>query len=64
MCILLNVKKHEKTFALNVDIFKMTLLHKTGRRRLQRESLFVPYQNLILTQALWKNLSLSISLRE
>lgn len=23
MCILLNVKKHEKTFALNVDIFKM-----------------------------------------
>lgn len=26
MCILLNVKKHEKTFALNVDIFK--LLHK------------------------------------
>lgn len=22
MCILLNVKKHEKTFALNVDIFK------------------------------------------
>lgn len=24
MCILLNVKKHEKTFALNVDIFKIT----------------------------------------
>ena len=23
MCILLNVKKHEKTFALNVDIFKL-----------------------------------------
>lgn len=23
MCILLNVKKHEKTFALNVDIFKI-----------------------------------------
>lgn len=22
MCILLNVKKHEKTFALNVDIFR------------------------------------------
>lgn len=22
MCTLLNVKKHEKTFALNVDIFK------------------------------------------
>lgn len=22
MCILLNVKKHEKTFTLNVDIFK------------------------------------------
>ena len=25
MCILLNVKKHEKTFALNVDIFKQNL---------------------------------------
>lgn len=25
MCILLNVKKHEKTFALNVDIFKESL---------------------------------------
>lgn len=24
MCILLNVKKHEKTFALNVDIFTVT----------------------------------------
>lgn len=23
MCILLNVKKHEKTFALNVDIFSL-----------------------------------------
>ena len=23
MCILLNVKKHEKTFALNVDIFNI-----------------------------------------
>ena len=23
MCILLNVKKHEKTFALNVDIFNV-----------------------------------------
>lgn len=23
MCILLNVKKHEKTFALNVDIFML-----------------------------------------
>lgn len=23
MCILLNVKKHEKTFALNVDIFSI-----------------------------------------
>lgn len=23
MCILLNVKKHEKTFALNVDIFRI-----------------------------------------
>lgn len=25
MCILLNVKKHEKTFALNVDIFIIQL---------------------------------------
>lgn len=25
MCILLNVKKHEKTFALNVDIFRIVL---------------------------------------
>lgn len=25
MCILLNVKKHEKTFALNVDIFNQCL---------------------------------------
>ena len=29
MCILLNVKKHEKTFALNVDIFKTCT--KTGQ---------------------------------
>lgn len=28
MCILLNVKKHEKTFALNVDIFKKILSTK------------------------------------
>ena len=28
MCILLNVKKHEKTFALNVDIFKRKLNKK------------------------------------
>lgn len=26
MCILLNVKKHEKTFALNVDIFNANIL--------------------------------------
>ena len=25
MCILLNVKKHEKTFALNVDIFNIPM---------------------------------------
>lgn len=25
MCILLNVKKHEKTFALNVDIFNCSV---------------------------------------
>lgn len=30
MCILLNVKKHEKTFALNVDIFTLKqILEKT-----------------------------------
>ena len=28
MCILLNVKKHEKTFALNVDIFKVKIFLK------------------------------------
>ena len=28
MCILLNVKKHEKTFALNVDIFKPCKFHE------------------------------------
>ena len=28
MCILLNVKKHEKTFALNVDIFIVDLAMK------------------------------------
>lgn len=28
MCILLNVKKHEKTFALNVDIFRARKLSK------------------------------------
>ena len=30
MCILLNVKKHEKTFALNVDIFKDENVYKLG----------------------------------
>lgn len=28
MCILLNVKKHEKTFALNVDIFNHVQIKK------------------------------------
>lgn len=28
MCILLNVKKHEKTFALNVDIFIIFHIHR------------------------------------
>lgn len=28
MCILLNVKKHEKTFALNVDIFRTIITVK------------------------------------
>lgn len=30
MCILLNVKKHEKTFALNVDIFRTVTTGKKG----------------------------------
>ncbi len=30
MCILLNVKKHEKTFALNVDIF-IIISHRRNR---------------------------------
>lgn len=30
MCILLNVKKHEKTFALNVDIFIHDYCYKRG----------------------------------
>lgn len=40
MCILLNVKKHEKTFALNVDIFKVKekyikyLKNKVGRSKI------------------------------
>lgn len=34
MCILLNVKKHEKTFALNVDIFKNSVnLQKDVEKR-------------------------------
>lgn len=28
MCILLNVKKHEKTFALNVDIFIVVVMDR------------------------------------
>lgn len=31
MCILLNVKKHEKTFALNVDIFR---IERENRKKL------------------------------
>ena len=30
MCILLNVKKHEKTFALNVDIFMSHFGNESG----------------------------------
>lgn len=51
MCILLNVKKHEKTFALNVDIFKslaeqefyltseriITILKTKGEKRRRRQ---------------------------
>ena len=34
MCILLKVKKHEKTFALNVDIFNFVIfLTKTLQNR-------------------------------
>ena len=38
MCILLNVKKHEKTFALNVDIFTGK---KTSKKRVQNRSGYV-----------------------
>ena len=33
MCILLNVKKHEKTFALNVDIFNKCREHCNAEPR-------------------------------
>lgn len=36
MCILLNVKKHEKTFALNVDIFK---IKKENKKRVDKITL-------------------------
>lgn len=35
MCILLNVKKHEKTFALNVDIFNYNLISVLMAKRLK-----------------------------
>lgn len=36
MCILLNVKKHEKTFALNVDIFRYpTKIFKSLTKKLR-----------------------------
>ena len=34
MCILLNVKKHEKTFALNVDIFISVIIGVTSWKKL------------------------------
>lgn len=40
MCILLNVKKHEKTFALNVDIFKHVL---NSEKHLDRVNIKVYY---------------------
>lgn len=33
MCILLNVKKHEKTFALNVDIFRAFIFAEGALRK-------------------------------
>lgn len=37
MCILLNVKKHEKTFALNVDIFKYCMIMHKMFEKLQKK---------------------------
>lgn len=41
MCILLNVKKHEKTFALNVDIFRN---HQQRRLMLQN----IPTSDIVI----------------
>lgn len=45
MCILLNVKKHEKTFALNVDIF---ILFEPQENQIQNvmERIFMHYYEL------------------
>lgn len=37
MCILLNVKKHEKTFALNVDIFNFYDSYKAKIDEIERK---------------------------
>lgn len=45
MCILLNVKKHEKTFALNVDIFTYI---KNAKKDLQRMIIYGTLQKVSL----------------
>lgn len=48
MCILLNVKKHEKTFALNVDIFKIIAGYKNYINRLQYWQGMVQYMSILI----------------
>ena len=47
MCILLNVKKHEKTFALNVDIFSF--------KNFSRNLLTVSIKSLIMSIVSFKS---------
>ena len=43
MCILLNVKKHEKTFALNVDIFSVVTRLKKGFKNYKKYGIMNPF---------------------
>lgn len=45
MCILLNVKKHEKTFALNVDIFILKKNFKIGLTYMDWDDIIQKLQN-------------------
>lgn len=42
MCILLNVKKHEKTFALNVDIFSEKKARKIRLTFPKKKNIIIP----------------------